>query len=99
MPISAIGNEVWTPEVKFKLETGSNKDTLLWVSGFAYALTETAKEAKKLSRGTYCLPPAGSIGSKELLDILNASFAGQTISSETAASALLVGVKQRFPCK
>lgn len=100
MPISAIGNDVWSPQVKFKLETSNYTETLLWVSGFSHALTEVAKEAKKLGmRGAYCLPSAGHIGSKELLDILNVGYAGQTISSETASSALLIGVRQRFPCK
>jgi hypothetical protein len=99
-PQAGLGREAWTPQVKFKLETSNYSETLLWVSGFSYALTETAKESKKLgARGTYCLPSSGVIGSRELLEILNAKYAGQTITSEIAAATLLLGVKQRFPCK
>jgi hypothetical protein len=91
---------VWTPEVKFKLENSSYAETLLWVSGFSYALTETAKASSNASaRGPYCLPPQGLIGSRELLEILNGRFPGKAITSEVAAAALVAGVKARFPCK
>jgi hypothetical protein len=63
-------------QAQFKLESANYVETLTWVSGFSYALTETAKISKS---GAYCLPPQGSIGSKELIEILNAGFPGQTI--------------------
>ena len=92
--------EAWTPEVKFKLESTNYTETLLWISGFSYALSETAAEGKKTGlRGVYCLPKGSRhIGSRELLEILNLQFAGKQISSEAASEALLRGVRQRFPC-
>lgn len=99
-PVLSATSEPWYPEVKFKLETSSYMDTLHWISGFSYALTETSRDSKKTGiRGAFCAPTNGYIGSKELLEILNEKYAGKTISSEVASSTLLQGVKLRFPCK
>jgi hypothetical protein len=95
-PCAAFAAEPWAPKPNFKLENANYVETLTWVSGFSYALTETAKISKS---GAYCLPPQGPIGSKELIEILNATFPGQTISAESASAALLIGVRHRFPCK
>ena len=98
-PIAHAG-EVWTPEVRFKLESGSYTETLLWVSGFSYALSETAKASRNAGvRGLYCAPSDGSIGSREILEILNGRFPGKTITSEMAATVIVAEVRTRFPCK
>ena len=96
----ARAGEVWTPEVKFKLESSSYTETLLWVSGFSYALSETAKASKNAGvRGLYCTPSNGYIGSREILEILNGRFSGQAITSEMAATAIVAEVRTRFTCK
>lgn len=93
-------NEVWTPKVEFKLESSNYTETLLWVSGFSYALTEMAKQSKESGTSSlYCLPSRGYISSKDLLEILNQQFSAKSISAEVASLALLRGVSERFPCK
>ena len=57
--VLAEQNKVWTPQVKFKLEDSNYKETLNWISGYSYALTEVAKSS---SSNLYCLPPNGYIG-------------------------------------
>ncbi len=97
--LAATKGEVWTPEVKFNLEGSSYIETLVWISGFSYALTDSSKAIKAQGKsGVYCAPPNGYIGSKELLEILNSQFEGKRITSEVASAALLVGVRRRFPC-
>lgn len=89
----------WVPEVKFKLENADYLATLLWVSGFWYAVTEIAKESKKLGlSGPYCLPKDGVIGSKIILDSLNEKFPGKTITSEGAAATAMQKIKAQYPC-
>lgn len=99
-PVSAAQGKAWTPQVKFKLENSNYTETLLWISGFSYALTETAKQSKESGYlNLYCLPSDGNIGSKELLEILNKQYQGKTISAEIASTALLSGIREHFPCK
>ena len=47
LPAYSASTEVWTPQVKFQLEDDNYLQTLTWISGFSYALSETAKEVKK----------------------------------------------------
>ena len=89
----------WRPEIKFKLESANHIETLTWISGFSYALTESAKEMRKLGLyGPYCLPSSGVIGSKEIVEVLNERFAGTTITSEIAAGAAMQKIKVTYSC-
>jgi hypothetical protein len=97
LPACSSQGKVWTPQVKFKLEDSNYTETLIWISGFSYAINEIAKQSG--SSNVYCLPSSRYIDSKELLEILNQRYQGKTISTEVASSTLLTGVRERFPCK
>jgi hypothetical protein len=97
--LAATKGEVWSPEVKFSLESSNHIETLVWISGFSYALPYTSRVTREQGKsGIYCAPSSGHIGSKELLEILNGQFEGKRITSEMASTALLIGVRRRFPC-
>lgn len=74
--------------------------TLIWLSGYSYAITEIARanKAKKIN-GTYCLPEKGYIGYKPLLGMLNNEYKGQTITFELVSKKLLEEVQRLYPCK
>jgi len=91
--------EVWTPKAEFSLEGNTLKETMLWVSGWSYALTEVGKSSSHSGqKPLFCLPPEGYIGSREMFQILNTQFKGKRITSEQAAAALWSGVIAKYPC-
>lgn len=95
--------KAWIPQVDFQLETANKKETLHWVSGWAYAMTESGQRSWALDRsgsfaGQVCLGPGEVISSKFLLDALNSKFRGKTITSEQAAALLWETALFRFPC-
>ena len=97
---AAEGTDVWSPQVEFRLESGDYEQTLLWISGWSYAVTEIARANESAGLpSVYCLPEDGYITSRSLLAILNHEFEGQEVTSERASSELLAGVIREFPCK
>ena len=89
----------WSPKVDFSLEGASFRETMHWVSGWAYALTEMGKaSAKAGNKGLLCLPKQGYVESRVLLDILNTKFKGTRITSEQASEALWAGAVSYYRC-
>jgi hypothetical protein len=98
-PVSTA-SEAWKPEAKFSLEGSTLKETLLWVSGFSYAVDAMGERRINVSshKQTFCSPENGYIGSRVLFEILNERFAGQTITSEQATEEIMKQLPKRFPC-
>jgi len=96
----ANSSEAWVPEVNFQLEDADYIRTLTWVSGFGYALDAIGRITIEHNQTrVFCTPVDGYIGSKELLEILNAKFAGQTITSEEATVEIMDKLPSRYPCE
>ena len=90
---------VWTPKAEFSLEGGTLKETMLWVSGYAYSLTAVAQAATQDGRrGPICLAKGEYVESRVLFDILNKKFKGQRITSEQASDVLWAGAMSHYPC-
>jgi len=85
---------VTTVDVEFTLETATFSETLAWISGWAYALTELGHGGSK----EICLAQTEHVHSSVLLNALNARFNGQRITSEQAASVLLAEAKAKYGC-
>jgi hypothetical protein len=91
--------QAWAPKIEFTLK-GSNFDqTMMWISGWSYALTAVGKSNGDRSSAAFCLPSSGFIESRVLLDVLNKKHGGKTITGEQAAATLWLGVTKRYPCK
>ena len=84
----------WTPRVDFKLEDASLRETLTWVSGYSYALTEVGHSGV----GPICLSSNAVVESRILLTALNAKFKGQRITSEQAAPVMYAEAKEKYGC-
>ncbi len=96
----ADSSEAWVPVVKFQLEDADYIHTLTWVSGFGYALEAIGKMPDGPNhKRRFCSPINGYIGSKEILEILNAKFEGQTITSEQATAEIIDKIPSRYPCE
>lgn len=98
-PVSTA-SEVWKPEAKFNLESSTLKETMLWVSGFSYAVDAMAERRINVSsyKQPFCSPENGYIGARVLFEILNERFVGQTITSEQATAEIMKQLPKRFPC-
>ena len=92
-----LGN--WNPKIEFQFEKATYKETLIWLSGWSYALTAVGQSEAKSASPKYCLPKCGLITSKVLLDMLNEAYKGQTISSEQATQVLWAGVPAIYKCE
>jgi hypothetical protein len=96
LPATALPQAaVWTPKVEFTLETATYSETLAWISGWAYALTELGHSDSK----EICLPKKEHVRSSVLLSALNEKFKDQRITAEQAAPILLAAAKARHGCK
>jgi len=91
--------DAWKPEIKFQLETADFGQTMIWVSGFGYALSAVGRIPDETDhKRRFCTPQNGYIGSKEILEILNEKFAGETISSEQATVEIMDKISDKYPC-
>ena len=80
---------VWNPVLKFSLEGGPYKETLIWLSGFSYALSGQFAGLQAGQLLGECRFTGASFSSKELVEILNSRYEGQTITSEQATATLI----------
>lgn len=97
--IGCDANSAWKPEPRFSIEGSSYVETLTFVSGFAYALSYTARQldADKL-HNFFCLPENVRIDSRLLIDIANESLSGDS-SSEDVSSTIIQGLASKYPCE
>lgn len=90
----------WAPKALFQLEKDGLRETMLFVSGMSYGLTEYSKELERTGKAKlFCIPGRGFVESPMIFDILNKRHAGQTITAEQATSTVLAGLKERYSCK
>ena len=80
------------------MENTSYVETLIFISGAAYALTASNSELKQVRKQSFFCTKEKSISSKLLIDILNDKHTGN-ITSEQAIETIIQGLKKRFPCK
>ncbi len=66
--------------------------TLHWISGVSYTLSKLQAENMFLCGGP------DSIGSKEIIDYLNAEYLDKRITSEQAIEAIFNKLKSLYPC-
>jgi len=98
LAINSVSAEEWSPNPKFNIEGSSYIETLTFISGITYALTEANNELMKQGKANFmCNQPKG-IGSKLIISILNGKHKG-IITSEQAISSVVQGLKEMFPCK
>lgn len=90
-------SEAWTPQPKFQIENTSYMETLIFVSGVAYAFTASNSELKQAGKQDFFCMKDSHIGSQLLIDILNDRHTGN-ITSEQAIETIVQGLKNRFPC-
>jgi len=97
--VFADGPSAWTPEVHFQLEDSDYSHTLVWLSGWSYALTEVGRSNSRANvKGSVCVSRDRVVESRVLLDALNARFKGQRITSEQAAPVLFAAAKAAYGC-
>jgi len=99
MTLSAISRssecEPWTAHIEFKIEGASYSETVTWVAGWVEAIKNINGSSNELH---VCIPKCAYEVSKEIVEILNAKFEGQTISAETAAAAIWPTLRGRLAC-
>ncbi len=98
MFVSISHAETWRPDPMFKLETSDYMQTLTWISGVSYALTQSKLELEAQKKRFFICNSPSIIGSKELMGILNKKHKGQTITSEQAISTIINELKVAYPC-
>ena len=90
--------EAWKPEPKFDVEGSRYIETLTFISGISYTLTEINNELKRQSKTSFICGAPDAIGTKLIIEILNQRYIG-SITSEQAIEAIVLGLKERYPCK
>ena len=89
----------WVPEVDFKFGDASFDETMMWVSGFSYALTALVASDSKSGRAPrFCPPEPGFIESRVVLTIFNKQFKGKDVSADEATGAIWLGLEAAYPC-
>ena len=91
-------NKAWDARTNFNIEHANYIETLTFISGISYALTESAKELTKQKKTNFfCVPENLEIGSELLVSILNSKHSG-SIPPEIAIATISKGLAERFPC-
>ena len=83
----------WKPNLKFQLENADFMQTMSWVSGVSYTLSKLQTESN------YVWGASKSIGSKELINLLNSEHSEQKITSEEAMQTIFSNLKLKYPCE
>ena len=97
---SLADNDVWIPHASFQLGNSDLRQTMLFVSGMSYGLTEyTQQLAKSGKPRLFCPTGRGLVESSMIFEILNSRFAGKKITAAQATDAAFAGLRERFPCK
>ena len=97
MAVSSASAEEWSPNPKFNIEGSNYTETLIFISGITYALTESNNELMKQNKSTFACNLPNEIGSKLVIKILNGKHKG-VITSEQAIFSVVQGLKEMYPC-
>ena len=88
--------DCWVPDFNFDLEGRSRTETIIFISGHSYSLSESKGELKRQGKvGFFC--KKGSVGSRELIEILNTTISGR-VTAEKVSISIVKGVRGRYPC-
>ena len=97
--VGEADQESWVPQPKFLIEGGDYGQTLIFISGMAYAFTASNDALKNQTKPNFfCAPGSSVIGSKLLIEILNSKLSGR-VSSEAAVATATNGLLELFPCQ
>lgn len=89
---NAWSGESWGPEIiEFQLESTDKIETMIWISGFSYSSSEILSSVG-------CFDKPVLVGSKELIQAINAKYSGETINSEQATVVLGEYLRSEYPC-
>jgi hypothetical protein len=86
----------WSPKLNFDIEGKGFISSLLFISGQSYALTMNNRELQSQGKQNFFCKE-GDIGSRLLIEILNAEFEG-SVGADKATSEIAKGLKNQFPC-
>ena len=95
---TSVTAETWKPDPKFNIEGSNFVETLTFISGISYALSQSNQELKNQRKASFICNAPNTIGSKLLMDILNKKHKG-SITSEQAIYGIIQRLKERYPCK
>ena len=88
--------DCWEPKLNFDIEGKGFMGSMIFISGQSYALSISNEElASKGKENFFC--KEGSVGSKELIDILNQKLKG-VVSAEEVTEQIVLGLKASYPC-
>lgn len=90
--VTLSDENLWKPNPKFQLEDADYMQTLSWISGVSYTLS------KLQAKNMFLYGGPESVGSKEIIDYLNAEYSGEQITSEQAIEAIFSKLKSLYPC-
>lgn len=89
--------QAWMPKLNFDIEGHGFIKSMIFISGYDYALNATNSELKKRGmKNFYC--HSGLISSKTLIDILNNKLLG-VVSAEDVDKAIRQGLVENYFCK
>lgn len=88
--------DCWEPKLNFDIEEKGFLESMIFISGQSYALSASNEELEfKGKENFFC--KQGSVGSKELIDILNQKLKG-VVSAEEVTAQIILGLKTTYPC-
>lgn len=88
--------DCWTPKFNFELEDRNFIETMIFISGHSYSLSGTNKELDRQGKDNFFCKN-GSVGSNELIDILNSKLSGR-VSAEKVNAVIINGLLEKYPC-
>ena len=89
----------WNPKLAFSVEGGRYDETLMFISGVAYALTYSARELDaRRETNFYCLPPGRILDARLLVDLLNARVAGPQ-NADALIETVTTALSEQYPCQ
>ena len=89
-------DDCWTPSFNFELEDRNFVETMTFISGHSYALSNSSQFLSKQSKANFFYKE-GSVGSKELIEILNKKLSG-SVTAEQISVTILIGLIEKYPC-
>ena len=92
------GGNHWTPQPKFSVDNSNYIETLIFISGIAYALQHSDMELKKRGlENFYCVESSEQINSKQVIELLNNKISGDA-TADTTIQKKTKQLYTRFPC-
>lgn len=90
-------DDCWSPNLLFDIENGGVEQTMVFISGYGYALNNASKVLIAKGQNNYFCNENQIIGSQELVGILNENLSGQ-VTAEQVSSVITFGLMKKYPC-